>query len=435
MFYFLSRDFFGKCALRVFAFGLFGLCYVGSDTVFDQSFGTVVLGQEISAAVQSTEIKDEQIERIGGNWGVLKADLLDGEGGSSSKGARNYYYNDAGRWVDLFSYHLLDSNKDGIPNLRLSHDSTHLIIRSQGYPNHPTAIFPNSGNPNTIRVQDFTFRLPLVPKKSSEITRLPMGPVGMALNGVVFFNPFEMAGLNAVEGYDEVWLDACCGHPQQTGVYHYHKYPTCVKSPFKDTGAGHSPIIGFAFDGFPVYGPYESEGTRAMELTNERALDACNGHEDEQRGYHYHVTPNRFPYILGGYAGVVEPSNNREFRRARTGALEDQTQPGDKFGSQITSVVPGNLQQGKLQEVRITIDPSKSRRPIPQEAPSWVQVGPYEALKIVREGDTVIATIQVPADAALGVWLDCHLEFGGSDGIGRPPVVLKKNNSARVTMD
>lgn len=435
MFYFLSRDFFGKCALRVFAFGLFGLCYVGSDTVFDQSFGTVVLGQEISAAVQSTEIKDEQIERIGGNWGVLKADLLDGEGGSSSKGARNYYYNDAGRWVDLFSYHLLDSNKDGIPNLRLSHDSTHLIIRSQGYPNHPTAIFPNSGNPNTIRVQDFTFRLPLVPKKSSEITRLPMGPVGMALNGVVFFNPFEMAGLNAVEGYDEVWLDACCGHPQQTGVYHYHKYPTCVKSPFKDTGAGHSPIIGFAFDGFPVYGPYESEGTRAMELTNERALDACNGHEDEQRGYHYHVTPNRFPYILGGYAGVVEPSNNREFRRARTGALEDQTQPGDKFGSQITSVVPGNLQQGKLQEVRITIDPSKSRRPIPQEAPSWVQVGPYEALKIVREGDAIIATIQVPADAALGVWLDCHLEFGGSDGIGRPPVVLKKNNSARVTMD
>lgn len=435
MFHFLRSHFFGKCTLRVFAFGLFGLCYVGSDTVFDQSVGSVVLAQEISAAVQSTEIKDEQIERIGGNWGVLKADLVDGEGGSSSKGARNYYYNDAGRWVDLFSYHLLDSNKDGIPNLRLSHDSTHLIIRSQGYPNHPTAIFPNSGNPNTIRVQDFTFRLPLVPKKSGVITRLPMGPVGMALNGVVFFNPFEMAGLNAVEGYDEVWLDACCGHPQQTGVYHYHKYPTCVKSPFKDTGAGHSPIIGFAFDGFPVYGPYESEGTRAMELTNERALDACNGHEDEQRGYHYHVTPNRFPYILGGYAGVVEPSNNRGFRRARTGALEDQTQPGDKFGSQIISVVPGNLQQGKLQEVRITIDPSESRRPIPQEAPSWVQVGPYEALKIVREGDTIIAKIQVPADAALGVWLDCHLEFGGSDGIGRPPVVLKKNNSARVIMD
>ncbi len=435
MFHFLRSHFFGKCTLRVFAFGLFGLCYVGSDTVFDQSVGSVVLAQEISAAVQSTEIKDEQIERIGGNWGVLKADLVDGEGGSSSKGARNYYYNDAGRWVDLFSYHLLDSNKDGIPNLRLSHDSTHLIIRSQGYPNHPTAIFPNSGNPTTIRVQDFTFRLPLVPKKSGVITRLPMGPVGMALNGVVFFNPFEMAGLNAVEGYDEVWLDACCGHPQQTGVYHYHKYPTCVKSPFKDTGAGHSPIIGFAFDGFPVYGPYESEGTRAMELTNERALDACNGHEDEQRGYHYHVTPNRFPYILGGYAGVVEPSNNREFRRARTGALEDQTQPGDKFGSQIISVVPGNLQQGKLQEVRITIDPSESRRPIPQEAPSWVQVGPYEALKIVREGETIIAKIQVPADAALGVWLDCHLEFGGSDGIGRPPVVLKKNNSARVIMD
>ena len=98
-----------------------------------------------------------------------------------------------------------------------------------------------------------------------------MGPIGMALNGVVFFNPFEAGGMNAIEGYSEVWLDSCCGHPQQHGVYHYHKYPSCVKSPFADDGQRHSPVLGFAFDGFPVHGPYEEAGVMARDLKG----DAC----------------------------------------------------------------------------------------------------------------------------------------------------------------
>ena len=75
--------------------------------------------------------------------------------------------------------------------------------------NHPTAVFPNSGNPSSIRVQNFTFRLPLEPKLADKITQAPMGPIGTALNGVVFFNPFEMSGMNAVEGYSEVWRGSC----------------------------------------------------------------------------------------------------------------------------------------------------------------------------------------------------------------------------------
>jgi len=31
-----------------------------------------------------------------------------------------YFYKDADEYVDLFSYHTKDSNKDGIPNIRLS---------------------------------------------------------------------------------------------------------------------------------------------------------------------------------------------------------------------------------------------------------------------------------------------------------------------------
>lgn len=378
--------------------------------------------QEISLNTQSVQILDEQVESIGGYWYVSK------------KEPKTYYYRDAGRWLDLFSYHCKDSNKDGIANLQISHDKNHLVIKSQGYPNHPTAIFPNSDNPNAIRVQDFTFRLPLIPRKSDSITRLPMGPIGTSLNGVVFFNPFEMEGRNAVAGYDEVWLDSCCGHPQQTGVYHYHKYPTCVKSPFIDEGRSHSPIIGFAFDGYPLYGPFESDNTMAMDLNGDQALDACNGHSDPERGYHYHVTPNRFPYILGGYAGVVEPSNNRAFQRQGAGALgvlKDNTQPGDKFSKGITSVRPGNLVRGRSHEVRIEFDPNALRRPVPEGAPKWLQLGPYEAQTLQRQGNVIIAKIDIPRDANIGVWLDCHIEFGSE----YRPLVIKRNDAVRITVD
>ena len=361
------------------------------------------------------------------------------------------FVGDGVQFVDLFAYHRRDSNGDGIDEVRMSHEpgselhpAGFLVIKSQGYPNHPTAIFPNSGNPNSIAVQDFTFRLPLEPRKSDTITRLPMGPVGMALNGVVFFNPFEQGGMNAVEGYSEVWLDACCGHPQQTGIYHYHKYPVCVKSPFTDDGKQHSPIIGFAWDGFPIHGPYEADGVMAHErdklASPGLALDACNGHADPNRGYHYHATPGRFPYILGGYRGVVEPSNNRALRRAGSGGIENNAAGDSVVAPAIVEVRPGAVAPGGKRQVTIELDPregisprgaGRQPGPMPEGAPSWVQIGPYEATAIRREGNLVTITLDIPADATLGVLLDCHLEFEGAARGGRNRV-YKCNDVLRV---
>lgn len=361
------------------------------------------------------------LRSIGGPWHV-------------SDGPRPvYHFHDAGRFVDLFSYHEQDSNQDGIPNLRLRHDDQFLIVRSQGYPNHPTAVFPNSGNPNTIRVQDFEFRFPLVPRKAPEITRLPMGPIGMAINGVVFFNPFEQGGMNAVEGYSEVWLDSCCGHPEQRGVYHYHKYPSCVKSPFPDDGEQHSPVLGLAFDGFPIYGPYEGREQLARDLSAQGegppALDVCNGHEDRMRGYHYHVTPGRFPYILGGYAGVPEASNSRGLRRAGTGAIENNAEGQTRLPAVIARVLPGTARRGATHTVVLELDPTRvRRRPLPEGAPSWVQIGPWEGTKISREGNRVSCQISIPPDASRGQLVDCHIEFG----TGANPTVFKKNEVFRV---
>ncbi len=174
-----------------------------------------------------------------------------------------------------------------------------LIVRSNGIPDHDPGKFPNAHNPNTIREQNYTFRIPRHPKAAEKITKLPMGPIGVAVNGVPFYNPYNAEGQDAAK--NEVF-DECCGHPDPMGRYHYHIYPKCVHTSFKDEEGKHSPLIGYAFDGYGVYGPNGENGKPPADL------DECNGHTDNVRGYHYHVT-NKFPYILGGYHGVVDASN------------------------------------------------------------------------------------------------------------------------------
>jgi hypothetical protein len=153
---------------------------------------------------------------------------------------------------------------------------------------------------------------PVEPKKSDSAIAmtqgnanraLNMGPTGFAVNGVVFYNPFD-AGMTDASRI----MDRCCGHPSPDYMYHYHKYPICVNTPFADKGQGHSPVIGFGQDGFPVYGPYETNGVMAKDVTSNK-LNDFNAHFDEQRGWHYHATPGKFPYMIGGYMGTV--SNRR----------------------------------------------------------------------------------------------------------------------------
>jgi hypothetical protein len=206
-------------------------------------------------------------------------------------------------------------------NVVITLGAEHIIVKSKNLPNHPTAVFPDrwralDGNPNYIAEKNLTWYIPIDPKenskrvamknKSNNDHALPMGPIGIAVNGVVFFNPFDH-----LLDEDAVWrLDRCCGHPAPNSLYHYHKYPVCVKSPWSDDGNSHSPVIGFAFDGFPIYGPYESKGVLAKEL-KENALNEFNVHFDKQRGWHYHVTPGQFPHIIGGYWGIADPKNRR----------------------------------------------------------------------------------------------------------------------------
>jgi YHYH protein len=199
--------------------------------------------------------------------------------------------------------------------------SGYWTIHSKNIPNHPTAKFPDTYgtqgyNPNYIMEQDNVYKLPLNPKRIQNAMSLPksgkdngalhMGSIGFATNGVVFYNPYDAGAQDATS-----IMDRCCGHPSPDYRYHYHKYPICVNTPFVDKGNAHSPLIGFAFDGFPVYGPYERGGLMARDL-KKNPLDSFNAHYDPSHGWHYHVTPGRFPYIIGGFMGLE--SSNVEWR-------------------------------------------------------------------------------------------------------------------------
>ena len=198
----------------------------------------------------------------------------------------------------------------------ITSDGTYITITSTGVPDHKSVYYASANrlyenfsgktfggytfnkNPNSIATQSLTVKIPLKPAVASTHSATPLGPIGVALNGVAIFNQYAGPNqplTNEVTSFDQYW-----GHPQQTGQYHYHVEPlylTTVK-------ASKSALLGFLLDGFPVYGPQENNAT----VTN-AMLDAYHGHThattDYPNGiYHYHIT-DADPYINGsGFYGT-----------------------------------------------------------------------------------------------------------------------------------
>lgn len=155
-------------------------------------------------------------------------------------------------------------------------------------------------NPNSIIEQSATFKIPVNPVMATNHAATPLGPIGIALNGVPFFNQY--AGPNNQELKGEMaGFDQFYGHPQNSGVYHYHVEPLHLTT-VKSTKSG---LMGFLLDGFPVYGPQEETGSA---VTNAN-LDVYHGHShatvDYPNGiYHYHFT-SEAPYLNGnGFYGT-----------------------------------------------------------------------------------------------------------------------------------
>ncbi len=108
------------------------------------------------------------------------------------------------------------------------------------------------------------------------------GAIGYAINGASIFNwtdaqSYKNQGVwetlaPLAEAYD---ADICGGHAAN-GEYHHHAYSSCWASVAGDDASGHSPIYGYAADGYAVYGPWQAAGTRAQSCWAVRDYDAIS---------------------------------------------------------------------------------------------------------------------------------------------------------------
>ena len=177
----------------------------------------------------------------------------------------------------------------------------YIKIEASGIPDHQTASYPNSNNPNTIQQQDYDFYIPNPQRKLDSSACLNMGYIGVTKTGIPVYNPYTIQGYNAVEGSNAETFDLCNGHPDPSGRYHYHKMANCMnaaKSP--DNTLVAEEFIGVAMDGYPIYSAKLADGT----VLTSSDLDECNG-RNVSGVYRYHVTTT-FPYYLGCYKGYVD---------------------------------------------------------------------------------------------------------------------------------
>lgn len=198
-------------------------------------------------------------------------------------------------------------------NVEVYRDGDFMVIKSNGIPDHGSPYFNATDeryeayagtnaqfrlNPNRIREQSLTFRIPVNATEDPNHRATPMGPIGVSINGIPFYNQYAAGGspltgeINSFDHYN--------GHPQQMGGYHYHVEPLYLTDKLGTEG-----LLGFLLDGFPVYGPDEN-GAR---ITN-ADLDDYHGHfgvtaEYPDGIYHYHIT-DEDPYLNGaGFYGVA----------------------------------------------------------------------------------------------------------------------------------
>lgn len=142
-------------------------------------------------------------------------------------------------------------------------------------------------NPGSPTNQNFVWRFPRNPHVATTSVAVPnVFAIGSLLNGVSVFGnsdatSYDPQSNSNVNNGAHLWnvdawygegftLDTLYGaHVNQNGTYHTHATPFHL---YSDDSTQHSPLIGFAFDGYPIYGPYgyssatnSSSGTRRMK--------------------------------------------------------------------------------------------------------------------------------------------------------------------------
>lgn len=227
-------------------------------------------------------------------------------GGASAYGP---WIDTAGGTWDLSRKVEVDGDVSWPASRDISVSGAQRVVASNDLPDgHTTGTYPIArsddayqydSNPNSISSQQISMTVPATPQVATSPTCVG-GEVGIATTGVLIFSAFDAGGRDAVAVEVQ---DHCEGHPQAGGFYHYHGYSSCFTDPGEP--AGHSGLLGYAFDGFGIFGVRGEDGG---ELSSSD-LDVCHGHTHaiEWDGqtvvmYHYHFTFD-FPYTVACFRG------------------------------------------------------------------------------------------------------------------------------------
>lgn len=188
----------------------------------------------------------------------------------------------------------------------VSCDGTRAIVTADTYPAHEKMngiVATNEQVP--VPAPGYAAPVPLAPRLTGGwVTR--DAALGVAVNGVPIYDYTSQGELDPTAPYDPAadvvatgQLDVCGGHAGRGDDYHYHAAPTCLAASMKNRGPG--AILGWAHDGFPIYGDAAPDGTKL----DPGALDVCNGMPDPVVGWRYHTSPTP-PYILQCWRGEVD---------------------------------------------------------------------------------------------------------------------------------
>jgi hypothetical protein len=180
----------------------------------------------------------------------------------------------------------------------VEYSSNYVYVHATGVPAYPTGPFQD-GNPSNASDQSAIFKIPLNPvQNTGAASSTTPGNIGVFINGVALFdyrdgvawdpannnicggpgNPMCTGGPGAIFDWnrdaipaERPGFDCSKAHPAM-GNYHHHQNPSAFKLDlnvistvcnlydadglYSIDSTQHSPLIGFAYDGFPIYGSY-----------------------------------------------------------------------------------------------------------------------------------------------------------------------------------
>ena len=227
-------------------------------------------------------------------------------------------------------------------------------ITTSGCPNHYSyctgkknadgcAAKGNEGSASQALDQNRLVYIPGKPVIATSITDIEctMGTIAVGLNGVSIYAGAVDSSCTLLDVEDDKseWtsFDFCGGHSQAQGDYHYHFLSTCLLTDAVSKTVsidGHSPQLGWAYDGFPIYGPKGRGGIYMSHSPNgttcapdsTHCLDSCSGRKEEIPAlddfkYRYYFTgplsdlnslpvdplpsPDDYPFALKCYVGCT----------------------------------------------------------------------------------------------------------------------------------